>query len=149
MESRPQDFTIQYDWCEGSVPPPYHYEYTIRIGPGPEGEMVFYPDYPGHGTPVWAEPFDVGEEPLDGLYTLVAERVLGKEWVEIRDGTVGGSLEWLKGTANGKSFRVPSRIAEPGAVAPVYAAIKALVPDAVWAKLTAQREQYERDHEEE
>ena len=43
---------------------------------------------------------------------------------------------------------MPSRIAEPEAVAPVYAAIKALVPDASWTKLMAQREQYERDYAE-
>ncbi len=149
MELTPKDFSVQYNWCAGSVPPPYHHEYTIRIGPGLEGEIVFYPDYPGQDTPVWKEPFEVGKEALEGLYALVAERVLGREWVEVRDGTVGGSLEWLKGTANGESFRVPGRIAEPEAVAPVYAVIKALVPDAIWARLMAQREQYERDHEEE
>jgi hypothetical protein len=149
MELTAKDLTIEYDWCEGSVPPPYHYEYTIRIDAGPVGEVVFYPDYPGQGTPVWTEPFDVSEEALDRLCALVAERVLGKEWVEVRDETVGGSLEWFKGTANGESFRVPSRIAEPEAIAPVYAAIKALVPDAIWTRLMKQREQYERDYEEE
>jgi hypothetical protein len=148
MKLQPRDFTLQYDWCAGSMPPPYHYEYTIRIGPGPQGEIVFYPDYPGQGTPVWMESFDVAEEPLDTLYALVAERMLDREWVEIHDRAVGGSLEWMSGTVDGRRFQVPSRVKEEEALKPVYAAVKALVPDAIWAKLRTQREQYERDYEE-
>src|SRR5690554_3169233 len=53
----PADFQIEYEWHEGSLPPPYHYEYTIRIGPGAQGEIVFLPDYPSDDTPVWTEPF--------------------------------------------------------------------------------------------
>jgi len=148
MKSRPRDFTIQYDWCAGSMPPPHHYEYTIHIGPGLQGEIVFYPDYPGQNTPVWTEPFDVSEESLDALYALVAERVLSREWVKIEDGAVGGSLAWMSGTVDGQRFRVPSRVEGEDALEPVYVAVKALVPDAIWAKLRAQREQYEQDYEE-
>jgi hypothetical protein len=148
MQSRPKGFTLQYDWCAGSMPPPHHYEYTIHVGPGLRGEIVFYPDYPGQDTPVWTEPFDVGREALDALYALVTERVQDREWVEIDDGTVGGSLEWMSGTADGQHFRIPSRVAEEEALEPVYTAIKALVPDAVWAKLRARHELYERDYEE-
>ena len=147
MESRAEDFTIQYYWCAGSMPPPHHYEYTIHIGPGLEGEIVFYPDYPGLGTPEWTEPFDVAEESLDALYALVEEHVLSREWVKIEDGTVGGSLEWMSGTVDGQRFRVPIRVEEEEALEPVYAAIKALVPDAIWTKLRAQREQYERNYD--
>jgi hypothetical protein len=145
---RPQDFTIQYDWCAGSMPPPHHYEYTIRIGSGLQGEIVFYPDYPGRDTPVWTEPFEVGEESLNALYTLVAERVLSRKWVKFEGGAVGGSLEWMSGTADGRRFKVLSRVEEEEVLEPVYAAVKALVPDAIWAKLRAQREQYERDYKE-
>jgi histidine triad (HIT) family protein len=146
--SKSKDFILQYDWCAGSMPPPYHHEYTIRIGLGLQGEIVFYPDYPGQNTPVWTEPFEVSEEALDELYALVEERMLNREWMKVEDGAVGGSLEWMSGTVDGKSFRVPSRVEEPEALEPVYDAVKALVPDAIWAKLRAQREQYERDYEE-
>ena len=74
MRPTPKDLTLQYDWGAGSMPPPYHYEYTIRIGPGLQGEIVFYPDYPGQGTPVWTEPFDADQEALDALYALVSPR---------------------------------------------------------------------------
>jgi hypothetical protein len=148
MKSNSKDLTLQYNWCAGSMPPPHHYEYTIRIGPGLQGEIVFYPDYPGQDTPVWMEPFEVNEGAFSALYVLVVERVLGRGWVKIEDGTVGGSLEWMSGMVDGQRFHVPSRVEEGEALAPVYAAVKALVPDAIWTKLRVQREQYERDYEE-
>jgi hypothetical protein len=113
-----------------------------------QGEIVFHPDYPGLGTPEWTEPFGVSDESLDALYTLVEDQVLSREWVKIEDGVVGGSLEWMSGTADGQHFKIPSRVEREEALEPVYAAVKALVPDATWVKLRAQREQYERDYEE-
>jgi hypothetical protein len=147
MEQSPEDFAVRYDWCAGSMPPPYHYEYTIRIGPGPVGEVVFSPDYPGQDAPVWTEGFDVNEAALDALYHLVADRVLGREFAKVEDGPVGGSLAWMSGTVGGEPFRVPTQIEEPERVEPVYAAIKELVPRDLWDSLLARREQYERDYE--
>ena len=146
---RPDDFQVRYEWVAGSMPPPYHYEYTILIGPGPEGQVVFRPDYPGADTPVWTESFVVGDEALGELYSLMSERgVFTTEWSEVRYGTVGGSLEWLRCTAGGEDYSIPCRIEESAAVAAVYDAAKALVPEAVWADLLEQREQYERDYTE-
>jgi hypothetical protein len=147
MRSTPYDFTLQYDWCAGSMPPPHHYEYTIRIGPGSHGEVVFHPDYPGQDTPVWTEPFEMAEAALDALCALVTDHVLGREFAKIEDGPVGGSLEWMSGTVDGESFRVPAQVEEPERVEPVYAAIKDLVPRDVWNSLIARREKYERDYE--
>jgi hypothetical protein len=147
MKLESKDF-VQYDWCAGSMPPPHHYEYTIRVGPGLRGEIVFHPDYPGLGAPEWTEAFDVAEESLDALYALVEGRVLSREWVKVEDGAVGGSLEWMSGTVDGQCFRVPSRVEEEKVLEPVYDAIKALVSDAIWAKMRSRREQYKRNYEE-
>jgi hypothetical protein len=129
------------------MPPPHHHEYTIYIGPGSKGRVVFAPDYPGPDVPVWTESFAVSGKALDALYELVAARVLGREWAKVTDGVVGGSLEWLTGTAGGERFRVPSRIPNPEIVKDVYAAVKALVPEVAWARLRVLREQYEQDYE--
>ena len=146
---RPDDFLVRYEWVAGSMPPPYHYEYTILIGAGPQGQIEFRPDYSGDDTPVWTESFIVGDEALEGLYLLMSEqRVFTTEWAEVRDGTVGGSLEWLRCTAGAEDFSIPSRIEESAAVAAIYEAVKALVPEAVWADLLERREQYERDYTE-
>ena len=146
MKPSPQD-SVQYDWCAGSMPPPHHYEYTICIGPGLQGEVVFHPDYPSQDTPVWTELFEVDEAALDALYALLAERVLARAFAKIEDGPVGGSLEWMSGTVDGRPFRVPAQIEDPERVAPVYVAIKELVPRDLWDSLLARREQYERDYE--
>src|SRR5262245_35527834 len=30
-DTRPEDFQVTCEWSEGSLPPPFHYEYTITI----------------------------------------------------------------------------------------------------------------------
>lgn len=145
---RPADFAVQYDWREGSVPPPYHYEYTIRIGPGPEGTVVFVPDYPMHDPPVWKETFPVDTSALDHLYHLMAVRdTFRATWTELADPPVGGSLEWMRVTAAGKTCEVPSQIEETDTLADVYKAIRDLVPRSTWAQLMAKQQAFVRSHE--
>jgi hypothetical protein len=146
-ENRPEDFQVRYDWVAGSMPPPHHYEYAILLGPGPEGRVIFRPDYSGSDTPVWTESFIVPDDALDELYSLMVERgVFSTEWAEVRDGRIGGKLEWLKCTAGSAQYSIPSRIEESAAVADVYSAVKALVPEDVWAGLFERREQYGRGY---
>src|SRR5687768_8853812 len=71
MKPRPADFRVQYHWSEGSLPPPYHSEYTIRLGPGLQGEIEFQPDYPSGDTPIWIETFEIEDEDLEKLYALM------------------------------------------------------------------------------
>lgn len=148
MPTRPKDFVVRYDWCEGSVPPPYHYEYAIHIGPSLHGQIVFYPDYPSHNPPVWTEQFPISEKDLDALYVLMVEKqVLSKEWRRVEDGPVGGSLEWMDVVADGKNHSVPSMIKDPKALTEVYARIRSLVPENIWKGLMARRAAFERDYE--
>jgi len=50
---------------------------------------------------------------------------------------------------HGEQFKVPGRPQGTEALAGVYAAIRALVPEAVWSKLMAQREAFMAHYEEE
>ena len=147
MGSASESFILRYNWCAGSMPPPHHYEYTIRIGPGLQGEVTFRPDYPGQDTPVWKEGFEADEGALEALCGLVTEQLLGREFAKIEDGPVGGSVEWMSGTADGEIFHVPAQVEEPERIEPVYAAIKDLVPRDIWDSLLARRERYEREYE--
>lgn len=150
MDSMPNDFTVRYKWREGSVPPPYYYEYTISVSRGSAGKIDFLPDYPIHDPPVWTETFDVAGEALNRLYTLMVEKgVFTKSWTEIDDGRIGGSLQWMELTVGGEEFLVPSVIEEAGIIKEVYDAIKALVPQGIWDALMAQREQFQRSYLEE
>ena len=139
----PGDLTLRYKWCEGSVPPPDHYEYAIEIGPG-GGRVDFCPDYPAEGVPVWGEEFRVVAGELESLHKLLIDkRMFREKWTEIENPPVGGSLEWLEISAQGARFSVPSTIEEAETVREVYVAIRALVPDNVWAGLMARYERYQ------
>ena len=147
MILRPKDFSIQYWWMEGSVPPPYHYEYSIYLGPGSKGKIVFYPDYPMEKPPVWTETFSVDDRTLDELYALIVEKQLFTiKWTEIEDPAVGGSLEWLEVVAHEDQIMVPSAINESQVVNDVYSMIKSLVPRRIWSKLMHQRDQYQWEY---
>ena len=147
MKVRPEDFSIQYWWREGSVPPPYHYEYSIYLGPGSMGKVIFYPDYPMDKPPVWTETFSIDDKALNELYDLIIEKGLfDKRWSEIEDPPVGGSLEWLEVVAHECHIVVPSAINEYQVVNDVYSMIRSLVPKRLWSKLMRQRDQYQRKY---
>jgi len=147
----PADLALRYEWREGSVPPPYHYEYTVRLGPGGQGEVVFRPDYAQHDPPVWTEAFSVPGEALAGLYALLAEAgVFTRRWRRSPRLPIGGSTAWLEATAGGRTVTVPAGLAQSqaAAIGAVYEAIRGLVPGAIWAKLLARRDDYRRAHAE-
>ena len=147
MEERPEGFYISYSWREGSLPPPYHYEYSIYLGPRSEGEIAFYPDYPNEEPPVWREYFSIDDKALDELYGLIKGRELfTKQWTEIDDPLVGSSLEWMEVIAGEKHLMVPSAINESQVVNDIYNIIKSVVPIQVWSKLMDQYEQYQRNY---
>lgn len=146
----PADFSVQYEWRAGSMPPPYHYEYTIRVGPGSEGQIVYLPDYQSEGVPTWTETITVTSRQLGDLYALVVDRKLLREkWGRVQDPPVGGSVQWAEITAGGKTYKVPTQLQgfQESAAASLYEAVKALVPQATWDKLEAQREQYVKDYQ--
>ncbi len=152
QRSVPADLALRYEWQQGSLPPPYHYEYTIRIGPGAQGEIVFLPDYAQHNPPQWTEALAVTDEALAGLYRMLQDiDVFSHTWRRPERSPVGGSYDWLDVTARGQTVRVPSHLAprDAAAIAPVYEAIRALVPKALWVRLRAQHEAYMQRYEQE
>jgi len=147
VRPRPADFSIQYEWREGSSPSSYFCAYTIRIGPGIQGE-VSSPDYSSNNPHVWTKTFSIEDEDLEKLYTLMSKKgMFTKSWQQEDIPPADGSVEWLEVTAHGEHFLVPRYIAgeqEAEAIQEVYAAIHSLVPGTVWPKLCSQREQYEQ-----
>ncbi len=145
---RPIDLSLRYAWNAGAMPPPNHYEYIIEMGPGPRGEITFYPDYSGEGVPEWRETFAVTDQELDRLYGLMVDaRVLSRRWAPMRDRPVGGDTDWMDVTANGETVRIPALPEGGEALEPVYGAIRDLVPTEIWERLRAQRQEYEDDYQ--
>jgi hypothetical protein len=148
-ETRPDDFHAEYEWTEGSLPPPYHYEYTIRIGPAGEGAVEMIPDYPSDQAPVWVEEFIIQHADMDWLYLQMLEKeVFTTNWRTTDEPPVGGSSESLSVAAGGRVSEIPAYVVsgQEQAAAEIYAAIRSLVPQSIWEKLTAQRKKYMEEH---
>lgn len=146
---RPGDFSVHYGWAEGSLPPPYHYEYGVDIKPDGRGQITFVPDYPSASAPKWVESFTVTEAKLDGLYRLLAERGLfTTKWTQTDSPPTGAPFRSLAVTAGGKTFEVSDYLTsqqEPAAGA-MYEAIEALVPGDIRASLQSRRQKYVQEH---
>lgn len=142
----PGDFSLRYDWREGSLPPPYHYEYTITLAADGSGLMTMIPDYPGPDVPVWEEPFSLAPEEVDQLHDrLVREGLVRERWTESSDLLVGGASADLVVTVEGRTIEVPSFPVEAQAerAAAIFAAIEAIVPEAIRSDLERRRAEYE------
>jgi hypothetical protein len=131
------------------LPPPYHYEYTLYLGPGPAGSIEFLPDYPNPGTPVWTETFELKEGELDKLYALLQTKGLleEQEW-QSQGPPPGAPGDGLQVTAEGRQLSLPSYVEgedDTAVLVEVYEAIKRQVPESIWAKLMEQYEQYQAD----
>lgn len=146
----PDDLLVRYEWREGSLPPPYHYEYSIRLQSDGAGEVTMVPDYAGDEVPVWSEPFSVSREQVAQLYGVIVDRGLfSQTWRELEDPPVGGSSEMMSVVANGRIVTIPAFLPpdQRERAEDLYAALRSLVPTAVFAGLEARRAAYVAEHE--
>jgi hypothetical protein len=147
--SAPSDFALTYEYRAGSMPPPYHDEYTVKIGPGPSGNVVYRPDYPSNATPTWTVPLTVTVAQLDSLYSfLKTHKLLRTNWRTASVPSVGGSVRWATYTAGGVTYEIPSNL-DPTETDPpaLYDYVsQALVPQSIWTSLNEQRTQYQDNY---
>jgi hypothetical protein len=140
----PADFAVRYEWGNGALPPPYHYDYTVHVGPGAGTGRVDF--RPGHDSvPVWTETFPATEAQLRSMYAVfMARGVFDRAWSEGQP-MAGGETEWLEATAGGRSVTLPSqpRDEDRAALREVYAAVRAVVPRGVIAGLVARQERFQ------
>jgi hypothetical protein len=145
LQQRPADLAVVYRWREGTLPPPYHYEYSISVQPSGAGEIVMRPDYPSDEVPTWTEAFTLSPAQLDAFYAvLVAQGLFRENWRAEDVPPVGGSSDDVRITAHGRQVEIPSFVVQEQAARAdaITAAVRALVPPAIWEKLTTQREEY-------
>jgi hypothetical protein len=143
--STPGDFRLTYHWAAPTVRPPLHYEFTITLGSNQGGKIEFLPDYPNHNPPRWEESFSVKPAALDALASLMeARHVFDGTFRQHSEHFVGGQQNWLEVSFNGKQIQVPAELNASSAtkIQPVYDAIRALVPQPIWDRLEAQRQEY-------
>lgn len=145
--ARSGDFKVQYSWTAASMPPPYHFEYDVTIGPGLAGSVVYLPDYPGADTPTWSADFTLAAADLDALYQLILhQEVFGHRWREVRNRPIGGATSELQVLANGETVRVHSQMVGAARLEPINETVIKLVPQEIWDTFAQQRAQYEQEH---
>jgi hypothetical protein len=146
---RPANFRVTYQWVETSLPRPYHYEYTIRIGPGLQGVIEYQPDYTFPTTPIWTETFELEDKDLENIYTLMgAKGVFTRFWRPVNPQPDPGELGPLVVIVDEQRFIVPAYTVDgpaDGEVLDIYDALHALVPAATWQKLETRHQQYMQD----
>jgi len=141
----PPDFELIYEWHAGTVPPPHHYEYTIRVVADGRGAVNYFLNY--DDITVWTESLAVSKSALEEVYRLMAKNgVTTKAWPEAKRHPVGGETQWLNVVANRKTIMIPAFPKDAGGLPEVYDAIRALVPQPVWDKLSGLREEYIKNY---
>lgn len=137
----PDDFGVEYSWYEGSVAPPYHYEFDIDLARDGTGTIRYRPDY--GSDPEWAETFAVTEEDLEYVYSVMFDAgVFSRSWLEDPEPPVGGSVAGMTVTAAGETHEIPLDLAAASdreAMVVVYGAIEELVPLDVWRDMEERR----------
>lgn len=145
----PADLALTYEYRAGSMPPPYHDEYTVTIGPGPSGAVVYRPDYPADTTPTWIVPLTLTVAQLGSLYSfLKAHKLLRTNWRTTSPPSVGGSVRWAAYTAGGVAYEIPANLdlTETDPTALYDFVTQEMVPQSVWASLSEQRTEYQDNY---
>lgn len=146
----PPDLAVRYEWREGSLPPPYHYAYSITLAADGTAAMTMTPDYPGPDVPVWEEPFSVPPAGVAALYgALLDQGLLSERWREQDSPPVGGSSATLEVSGGGRTVQVPAFPvpAQQERASAMHAAIEAVVPQAIRDDLEARRAAYAAERE--
>ena len=146
--SRPEDFSIKFEWDTGALPPQYHYSFTIAVGSGLSGEFFYQPGYGDEASAdLWQTGFDMKSKDLDALYQfLLDEGMLRSEWATGQP-LLGGQGTSLVITTSGKTYQIPSvsGLTQPerSKVEAFIELLRGIVPQSIWDEMDARQEDFE------
>lgn len=139
------DFKIEYHWAEGSVPPPYHYEYSLILHGDGTGFVSYWPDYDMPGVPFWQRKNSIPPKKYEPLKTLIEQDgLISHIWRQFEVVPVGGSQEWCKGIVSGRILLIPTELIQEDAdkARVFYSEIKQIVPQKLWDEFSRLRNDY-------
>lgn len=140
----PDDFAITVDYADGSVPPPFHVEWTLTVDRDGQGTLDYTPDYPGDGVPTYTAQFDVEAAVIADLYNGLVDNDLLRSQDPATDTPVGGPTETATVTADGETYEIPAYADGIAPLQPVEGQIHRLVPKEVWNDFAQRRKAYEQ-----
>jgi hypothetical protein len=139
----PADFAGTVSYANGTVPPPYHYEWTVTFDDS-SAVVEWRPGYE-EATEPWRETVDITDDQRSHLYGQLRDIGLFDMSEASDDGMVGGPGGHLEITARGKTY-------DPGSLGSsedsarvlgnVADAVKELVPADVWDGLKAKQDDW-------
>lgn len=141
-DAMPADFTGTVDYGNGSVPPPYHYEWRVRFD-----EATATVEWtPGYEEPEpWRHSVDIDDAKRERLYEMLREADAFTFDDNTDEGIVGGSTGSAELVADGKTYdtgslgtsRAGQRVLDD-----VVAAVEELVPADVWAEMKDKQDEW-------
>lgn len=134
---------VVYELNEVSVPPPYYYEYVLRVESDGKAQVLFRPDYPAHDPPIWVETFSIPPEQCRRLEALIFKTVAEGHQSLTENGCVGGSTSHIEIVLDDKTAFVSGYFAEAaGALGALCEAVRGKVSSTIWKRLFSQRDAY-------
>jgi hypothetical protein len=137
----PPDFTGTVEYGNGSVAPPYHYEWVLRFDES-TAVVEWRPGYESDTEP-WRETADITDDQRQRLYQRLHELGLFGTAKASDDGLTGGPGGSVEVTARG-------RVHDPGSLGgsedsvrllkDVAAAVEELIPAGAWNGLRARQD---------
>jgi hypothetical protein len=139
----PDDFAGTVAYENGSVPPPYHYRWTVTFDDS-SATIEWRPGYDDDGE-AWRETADITGDQRTRLYERLADLGVFDMPDATDDGMVGGPGGHLELTARGRTY-------DPGSLGgsedsaqllrSVADAVRELVPDDVWDGMKAKQDDW-------
>lgn len=139
----PGDFAITVDHVDGSLPPPDHVEWTLRVDDDAQGKLDYTPDYPGAGVPTFSAQFDVEGAAMADLYDGLVDNDLLRSQDQSGAAPLGGTSVSATVTADGETHEIPAYADGGAPLRPVERLIHRLVPRQVWNDFAKRREAYD------
>ncbi|MBM4157933.1 MAG: hypothetical protein FJ216_04030 [Ignavibacteria bacterium] len=144
--------SLEYSYYAGSVPPPYHYEYTVTLERELKGTIKYVLGYSEKDVPVYKFNFEFSEEQLNKLNeALESSKVFSEKIAQLPNDKIpiGGSTEHLKiyissDDEEGKIIAIPSFPQEEykEGIKNLYDVIKKIVPEDIRKDLEQKKEDY-------
>jgi hypothetical protein len=146
-DTYPKDFSLVLEWDTGALPPEYHYQYTITIGPGPQGEFAYHPGYEENPSLAWITSFEVDENDLQSLYLYLKENnILRNRW-ETGQPLLGGQGTRVIIDAFDQRYIIPSisevSTKERELVEQTIELIRTYLPEHIWTEMEQRQTDYE------
>ncbi|SDI06703.1 hypothetical protein SAMN05192558_101786 [Actinokineospora alba] len=129
----PEDFAGTFTYTKGSVPPKYHYEWTLTFT-ATDATVAWRPGY-DEATQPWTTTTPITAEARATFYRTLRDAGALQATSTNRDGGVGGSTGSLTVTADGETYgspRLGTNRDNHDLLEAIHDAAVDLLPAAVW-----------------